>query len=97
MRATFISVGHQRVAIRAFAHLHPSPNSGIPESAVAGALNIELGGLNFYEDVPSDRARMGWPLKILSSSDILSAIKLLFRVSYLCVGGLVCTLFVLWF
>jgi adenosylcobinamide-phosphate synthase len=83
-------------AIRAFAHLHPSPNSGIPESAVAGALSIELGGLNFYADVPSNRACMGWPLKILTAADIVSAIKLLFRVSYLCVGGLVCTLFVLW-
>jgi adenosylcobinamide-phosphate synthase len=84
-------------SIRVFAHLHPSPNSGIPESAVAGALGIELGGQNFYGGIPSDRARMGWPLKVLSSADILSAIKLLFRVSYISVGGLVCMLFVLWF
>lgn len=83
-------------AIRLFAHLHPSPNSGIPESAVAGALGIELGGRNFYAGVPSDRARMGWPLRVMSSADILSTIKLLYRVSYLSVGGLVCTLFVLW-
>jgi adenosylcobinamide-phosphate synthase len=83
-------------SIRAFAHLHPSPNSGIPESAVAGALNIELGGLNYYGGVPSDRARMGWPIHMLSSEDILSTIKLLYRVSYLWVGGLLCALFVLW-
>jgi adenosylcobinamide-phosphate synthase len=83
-------------SIREFAHLHPSPNSGIPESAVAGALGIELGGRNFYAGISSDRARMGWPLKVLSPSDILSAIKLLYRVSYISVGGLVCTLFVLW-
>ena len=35
-------------AIYRFASLHPSPNSGIPESAVAGALGIELGGRNVY-------------------------------------------------
>jgi adenosylcobinamide-phosphate synthase len=84
-------------AIRVFAHLHPSPNSGIPESAVAGALSIELGGRNYYAGVPSDRARMGWPIHILSSEDILSTIKLLYRVSYLWVGGLLCALFIGWF
>jgi adenosylcobinamide-phosphate synthase len=84
-------------SIRMFAHLHPSPNSGIPESAVAGAIGIELGGRNFYAGITSDRARMGWPLKIMSPVDILSTIKLLFCVSYICVGGLLCTLFVLWF
>lgn len=82
-------------AIRLFAHLHPSPNSGIPESAVAGALGVELGGRNFYAGVISNRARMGWPLRVLSSADILSTIKLLYRVSYIIVGGLICTLFVL--
>lgn len=31
---------------------NPSPNSGIPEAAVAGALGIQLGGLNFYNSIP---------------------------------------------
>ncbi len=34
------------------AHLHPSPNSGIPEASVAGALHIRLGGVNFYFGQP---------------------------------------------
>jgi adenosylcobinamide-phosphate synthase len=84
-------------AIRVFAHLHPSPNSGIPESAVAGALGVELGGRNYYAGVPSDRARMGWHVRDLSANDILSTIQVLFRVSYLWVGGLLCALFVFWF
>jgi len=38
---------------------HPSPNSGIPESAVAGALGIRLGGLNYYGGCASFRGHMG--------------------------------------
>ena len=38
---------------------HPSPNSGIPEAAVAGALGIELGGTNYYRGQVSHRALMG--------------------------------------
>ncbi len=38
---------------------HPSPNSGIPEAGVAGALGVALGGLNYYEGIPSLRPLMG--------------------------------------
>lgn len=38
---------------------HPSPNSGITEAGVAGALGIQLGGTNYYEGIPSCRPRMG--------------------------------------
>jgi len=38
---------------------HPSPNSGLSEAAVAGALGICLGGLNFYGGIASQRAYMG--------------------------------------
>lgn len=41
------------------AHKHPSPNSGYSEAGVAGALNIRLGGLNYYFGVASLRAYMG--------------------------------------
>lgn len=37
----------------------PSPNSGYPEAAVAGALGVQLGGLNFYQGRPSVKARLG--------------------------------------
>jgi len=74
-------------AIRQFARLHPSPNSGIPESAVAGALGIELGGLNYYFGQPSERARMGWPSRSLEAKDILRTIRLLYAVSILLMAG----------
>lgn len=38
---------------------HPSPNSGIPEAAVAGALGIQLGGLNYYGGIPSPKPFIG--------------------------------------
>ena len=29
---------------------NPSPNSGLPEAAVAGGLEIQLGGINFTRE-----------------------------------------------
>lgn len=77
-------------AIVAFAQTHPSPNSGIPESAVAGALGIQLGGTNRYGDVVSERARMGWRTRALHRGDIIHAVRLLYGVSILVAGGLLC-------
>ena len=37
----------------------PSPNSGYPEAAFAGALGVQLGGLNFYGGKPSLKATLG--------------------------------------
>jgi adenosylcobinamide-phosphate synthase len=68
-------------SIRRFSRLHPSPNSGIPESAVAGALGIELGGVNRYFGQESERARMGWPLRPLRQADIIATVRLLYLVS----------------
>jgi adenosylcobinamide-phosphate synthase len=79
-------------AIRQFAKLHPSPNSGIPESAAAGALGIELGGVNVYHGRTSERARMGWPLRERRMEDIVRTVGLLYTVSFLIIGGLLCAL-----
>ncbi|GGG11626.1 adenosylcobinamide-phosphate synthase CbiB [Paenibacillus abyssi] len=70
-----------------FARLHPSPNSGIPEAAVAGALGVELGGLNYYFGRPSERARMGWPVRRLEAHDIIRTVRLLYGVSILIFAG----------
>lgn len=74
-------------SVRRFARRHPSPNSGIPESAVAGALGIELGGLNYYFGEPSERARMGWPLRTMEPYDIIRSVRLLYSVSILMMAG----------
>ncbi|MBP1962423.1 adenosylcobinamide-phosphate synthase [Paenibacillus aceris] len=90
-----LSAKRAAAAIRRFAHLHPSPNSGIPESAVAGALGIELGGLNVYGGVASERARLGWPLRPRTQQDIVYAVRMLYGVSFVVMGGLLCVLLVL--
>jgi len=41
------------------AHSQPSPNSGYPEAAVAGALGVRLGGLNYYQGVASRKPYIG--------------------------------------
>ncbi len=38
---------------------HPSPNSGWPEAAMAGALGVQLGGVNEYGGLVEARARLG--------------------------------------
>ncbi|MGF6356629.1 adenosylcobinamide-phosphate synthase [Paenibacillus sp. 4624] len=60
------------------ARLHPSPNSGFPESAVAGALGIRLGGHNVYHGVASFRAYMGEAARPMESEDIVRTTRLMF-------------------
>ena len=59
-------------------HKHPSPNSGYPEVAVAGALGVQLGGLNYYKGMPSLRALMGDPKEPLAPGHIEAAIRMLY-------------------
>lgn len=82
-----LSAGRAIRAVAHFANRHPSPNSGIPESAAAGALGIELGGRNVYFGVASERARLGWPLRPLEPLDIVRTVRLLYLVSLFCFAG----------
>jgi adenosylcobinamide-phosphate synthase len=75
---------------------HPSPNSGIPEAAIAGALRIRLGGPNIYNDVPSDKPYIGDPQKNVCVDDINSTAKIVmvsaiisvvFGIAFLMIGG----------
>ncbi|HZH58064.1 MAG TPA: adenosylcobinamide-phosphate synthase CbiB [Metabacillus sp.] len=56
------------------ARKHPSPNSGWSEAMVAGLLGIQLGGINYYRGIKSERATMGDPHRQLAQSDIQKAI-----------------------
>lgn len=68
-------------AIRRDAAKHPSPNSGISEAGIAGALGIRLGGLNYYGGIASFRAYMGDERAILSPNHISQTIKLMYIVT----------------
>ncbi|WP_034672089.1 adenosylcobinamide-phosphate synthase CbiB [Ectobacillus panaciterrae] len=71
--------------IKRDAKRHPSPNSGIPEAATAGALAIQLGGTNFYNGVASHRAKMGEPNRLIESDDIIRTIEVMRTTSMICV------------
>ncbi|MFD1851591.1 adenosylcobinamide-phosphate synthase CbiB [Oceanobacillus bengalensis] len=62
---------------------HPSPNSGWLEAAVAALLGIQLGGVNYYKGVKSNRAKMGDPIVSLSKEHISKTNKILIRTSLL--------------
>lgn len=64
-------------------HKHPSPNSGLTEAAVAGALGVQLGGLNYYFGEPSERPRMGDFHQSLGRVHILQANRLMLLTSAL--------------
>ncbi len=65
------------------ARRHPSPNAGIPEAAVAGALGVRLGGWNRYGGIPSFRAYLGEGRRELEAGDIPRAVRLMSLTSHL--------------
>lgn len=58
-------------------HKHPSPNSGRPEAAMAGALGVQLGGTNYYDGVANERPTLGDGRRILVPGDITRAAQLM--------------------
>lgn len=59
------------------AKAHPSPNSGIPEAGMAGALDIQLGGVNFYQGVAEERATMGTPHVPIEAKHIVQSVRIM--------------------
>jgi adenosylcobinamide-phosphate synthase len=55
---------------------NPSPNSGIPEAAIAGALRVQLGGVNFYNSVASSEPVIGDSLNTLEAGHIKESIRI---------------------
>ncbi len=55
---------------------HPSPNAGVPEAVVAGALGVRLGGVNRYSGRPSFRAHLGDPGRPVGPDHLLLTIRL---------------------
>jgi len=70
-------------SIRHYAGRHLSPNSGIMEAGVAGALGVQLGGTAYYSGIPSYRAYLGMAIKPPAPGDIIISIRLMYGVTAL--------------
>ena len=79
--------------IKRDARKHTSPNSGYPEAAVAGALNVRLGGTNFYDGIPRTSPLIGMQEKVLNEFSIGAVVRLMYSSSFIMVA--VCLL-LLW-
>lgn len=58
---------------------HKSPNSGYPESAVAGLLGIKLGGDNFYNGILIKKPTMGEEINLLKPNHIDATVNIMYR------------------
>jgi len=63
---------------------HKSPNSAQTESVCAGALNIMLGGNNYYEGILESKPTIGDDIRTVETEDIKRANKLMYATSLLC-------------
>lgn len=73
--------------MRADGRRHPSPNSGVSEAAMAGALGISLGGPNIYEGIVSLRPRIGQAEYPAHPAAIVRAVAISLRATLLVVLG----------
>lgn len=63
---------------------HPSPNSGLCEAAMAGALGVQFGGVNHYFGKASEKPTIGDPVEKLERRHIRRANALMAATSILC-------------
>ena len=66
---------------------HASPNAGLTEAAMAGALGVELGGVNYYGGQPLERPTIGEAIVPLSARHIGLANILMFVTTGLFLAG----------
>ena len=62
---------------------HPSPNAGYPEAAVAGALGIQLGGINYYFSVPRNRPLIGDKNNNFTTESVKNTVKIMHLTAFL--------------
>lgn len=64
-----------------------SPNAGVVEAAFAGVLNVQLGGLNYYDGVPKEGPRLGDPGRPLNAVVLREGLGLSMRVNVLAIAS----------
>jgi adenosylcobinamide-phosphate synthase len=66
---------------------HPSPNAGIPEAAMAGALGVRLGGPTWYGGRRSDKPFLGEAHRPLEGPVVRLATRMMYATSALVFGA----------
>jgi len=66
---------------------HPSPNAGVPEAAMAGALGVQMGGPSYYGGVLSAKPLIGDAAAGYSPSSVTSCIRIMRFAALLMVLG----------
>lgn len=59
-----------------------SPNSGLPEAALSGALRVRLGGVNFYNSAAKAEPHIGNDIHQLEARHILESIRIIYVSSF---------------
>lgn len=62
---------------------HPSPNAGWPEAAVAGALGLQLGGVNYYFGAPHNRPLIGNKSNEFTIESVKKGVKIMHLTAFL--------------
>lgn len=73
------------LTLRKDAKKHMSPNSGYPESAVAGALRVQLGGTNYYRGIPVKAALLGQNRGEFKDENIGDVVSMMYLTSIIMV------------
>jgi len=69
---------------------HKSPNSAYPEGAVAGLLNIQLGGNSYYFGKIVEKPTIGDDNRLLEKDDIKRTIEIMYRAEMLLIFIYIC-------
>lgn len=72
---------------------HVSPNSGYPEAAVAGALGIQLGGMDSYFGVWKGKPLIGEPKRGIDIGKVKESLHLMIGASF--IGALIAVCFMI--
>ena len=79
-------VAPSRRAVRSVwrdARKHASPNSGYPESALAGILGVQFGGPNIYHGMLVEKPYIGTPLHAVTAQTLRRTIRIVIDVTLL--------------
>lgn len=82
--------------IRKYARAHSSPNSGYPESAMAGILDCQFGGPNVYHGEVVYKPFIGNNARDLNHSDLIKSYFILANVSLISVVMFVLLRYIIW-